>query len=446
MYTLLTIGLLDRAFGNPLAAFARYTLAAAAFTYSVYAFPPMPWHTVDGLLLGALAIAALRWRRPILGPVVGAAFAVGAASCKQSYFFFPALALIYLIGVGRRRAAVWYVSTAGVLVVLGAAAMAVIGVLPTALEQMTGQTRLSSLLYAGAVRYGKSMTTPVAAGLIAVGLVQWALRRTRGRGLPSGFGGYLALVAVFGPVLVVLLREPRFHSPPFNYPATLFVVAALTVLVFLKENREGAALLALSLSLAWCASVSWGYPTPVLFGAPAVFGALLAARRWMRVSAGAWVGCFLVGALAVQVVAYRHPYGEAPRSELDRPLAQAFERFRGVRSSAETVALYEELASMLPTDGSPFTVLPARPLAHFLADQPPPIQVDWARNAETDGRTDELIERLETTRPLVLVERAAPGRCEGEPHCSDLTSYVVTRWCRVRREANFDAYRSCASR
>lgn len=60
-------------------------LATLGFVWSVHAFPPMPWHTVDGVLFGAGALYAVVAGHPLLAGVLAAA----SALTKQSYTLMP---------------------------------------------------------------------------------------------------------------------------------------------------------------------------------------------------------------------------------------------------------------------------------------------------------------------------------------------------------------------
>lgn len=60
-------------------------LATLGFVWSVHAFPPMPWHTVEGVLFGAGALYAVAAGHPLLAGMLAAA----SALTKQSYALMP---------------------------------------------------------------------------------------------------------------------------------------------------------------------------------------------------------------------------------------------------------------------------------------------------------------------------------------------------------------------
>lgn len=73
-------------------------LATLGFVWSVHSFPPMPWHTVDGVLFGAGALLAVVVGHPLLAGVLAAA----SALTKQSYVLMPLGVAVAALVAGRR--------------------------------------------------------------------------------------------------------------------------------------------------------------------------------------------------------------------------------------------------------------------------------------------------------------------------------------------------------
>uniref|UniRef100_B8DQ01 GtrA-like protein domain-containing protein n=1 Tax=Nitratidesulfovibrio vulgaris (strain DSM 19637 / Miyazaki F) TaxID=883 RepID=B8DQ01_NITV9 len=72
-------------------------LATLGFVWSVHAFPPMPWHTVEGVLFGAGALYAVVAGHPLLAGVLAAA----SALTKQSYALVPLGVAVAALVAGR---------------------------------------------------------------------------------------------------------------------------------------------------------------------------------------------------------------------------------------------------------------------------------------------------------------------------------------------------------
>ncbi|BFR50154.1 GtrA family protein [Nitratidesulfovibrio sp. HK-II] len=72
-------------------------LATLGFVWSVHSFPPMPWHTVEGVLFGAGALYAVAAGHPLLAGVLAAA----SALTKQSYALMPLGVAVAALVAGR---------------------------------------------------------------------------------------------------------------------------------------------------------------------------------------------------------------------------------------------------------------------------------------------------------------------------------------------------------
>jgi putative flippase GtrA len=72
-------------------------LATLGFVWSVHSFPPMPWHTVEGVLFGAGALYAVVAGHPLLAGVLAAA----SALTKQSYALMPLGVAVAALVAGR---------------------------------------------------------------------------------------------------------------------------------------------------------------------------------------------------------------------------------------------------------------------------------------------------------------------------------------------------------
>lgn len=85
----------------------RWILAVFGFVVSVHCYPPMAWHTVDGILFAVLAVWCFvgntssgslpggAWK-----PVLAGVFVFAALLCKQSFYPMAAV-FVFLLFAGR---------------------------------------------------------------------------------------------------------------------------------------------------------------------------------------------------------------------------------------------------------------------------------------------------------------------------------------------------------
>jgi len=440
-YSWIAAAVLDHGFELPAMGVPRWALALAGFALSLQGFPPMPWHTVDGLLFSALGIWALTCMPGAVGVGAGMVGLALAASCKQSFVFLLPLALAH-VALVRGARAFWV--GAAVIAATGATAAGVavrLGMLVPALEQIGGSASPVSLLYAGVVAYVKGPAS-LAAGLVVCGLVAAAAWRAVARArIPGPVLAYGALAAVIGLQIASVLRARSFQQPVLNFPGLLLVASAASLLLW-PAGRSRAARLdaALLLAAAWCASLSWGYPTPLLFATPLVFGVVWGAWRALGAAPRALTWTVAALALAAQAAAYAYPYREEPRARLDRDLGAVYARLAGVHSGPRQFDKLTELRDLQDTYGEGLVVLPGMPLLSYLDGELPRLPVDWARNAEVGPAQQRVIAALERERPAVLIERDPHPPCHQGAACCATCGWVERHWRRVRTTRFFDVY------
>lgn len=441
-YSFISAKVLDRLYGLRDLGLHPYALSLLFLAGSVGNFPPMPWHTVDGILFASIAIYGLSCGAGPASLVLGALFIVLSALCKQSFFFMAPFALAYVLLVRGRRELFLF---AGSLAALGAAclaSLASLGVLAEFSDQLSGQTRPSSLLHSGFISYFKHYFLSVGPGLLAYVVIERAWHWRTGRRLSAAWLPYVIFASMLGGSAVVALVRQRFQSPMHNWPAFLFLVTLVGLLYGRGPRGKPAWTLALMLGLAWCASLSWGYQSPALYSAPLLFGALVYAQIYLGTRPAPLAFFVLVLALVAQLVGYQFPYREPARAELRHHMGDVFERLNGIYSTEETLQKYRELARLHDEYGPSFAVLPDLPLAHYLTETVPALPVDWAVNSESDDRSAQLIRVLERTKPVVFLIRDSPSLCSVGPLCSPAALHVSQNWTIVERGEYLDVYRA----
>ena len=439
IYSRVAAAILGRGFDLDRLGLSRALLTMLFFVVSAANFPPMPWPTTDGVLLCVLGSYALI-RRGRSWTLSGALLLFAGVLCKQSFVFMLPASLLYLLLVERRRA--FWTALLG-YAALGLGFIAVLsgsGLFQEFLAQISVQSSLRSLVSSGVLNYFRFHAwASVPASLAAALLVGLSLRLAPG--LRSA-APYALLLGIFGIQGYWFVTLQRFQTPSFNYAGFLFLLCLPLLALDLRARRRQTALLLLLLSLAWCASLSWGYQSPILFSAPILFCLLLNAHRHLGSSARGLVAATLVAAMLVQYLGYQFPFAEPARARLDQPLSRAFPRFLGIYSSSERVAKYEELRQLHETHGDNYVVYPGVTLSHFLTDSASPARLDWAFFARTDYGIEVIIRELEARDTNVFIELDSPYLCAPGRSCSALVEHVTTRWNPVQRGEHFTVYSS----
>ena len=376
--------------------------ALLAFFLSVHNYPPMAWHTVDGLFFGSLGFWFLTRGKSSVWTSLGLLAMILAALTKQAFYPMPllGLALIALLHGSKFLLRPLLLNlllllSAGILIWLLAPDF-----LSNMWHQISGSSSLSDLVEAGLEPYLKPLLIIVLPLLLcwqAMSLYKWRL-------LPAG---------VFWAVFIGLLGLHVWRSwdtgeyvgPSFGLAQAFWLLGIGLVFKSFWVNNRAYGLLGAMLLMAWCAGISWGYATPMLYFGPILFAFLLGLKEELDFQ----VPRYFFGILGIYVVwvfamLYQFPYRDETRLEQTYDLGTIFPKLEGIYAGPEMLDKSEELTRLHQEYPGSFTVLPAFPLAHYLLDEQNPLSVDWAHNVECqyEEKKDELWDELQQTEFVFL--------------------------------------------
>lgn len=412
-------------------------LAALGFVWSVHSFPPMPWHTVDGIFFGFAALLAGISGWPFL-----AGFCAGVCMLtKQSYLFVPAaVASMVFCCRGRRREVLFCLAGTAVVLSMHYAVLRYFGAWEAFRAQTTGQLDYHEALKAGMYIYiAQNWLLP---GLAFAPYALWRLpalfsRFFPARPVPSFFQRLqetpipvffqpipLYFVMLAGLYIKEVLEEKAWIGFGDSWPTFLMVVGGLCVLfpsVFLRESLKSAmpdlrlspslrasVALGAALTLSWSAGISGGYKIPAFGALSLIFCAILAHRRLGgRARIAAWT--MLVCGLVMFRVGYEYPYvfpmRPMPRGSLVHDAGQVYPKASGVYVDEEMLAKLRELRSLRERYGANYKTLPAFPLAYLLNDDVPVYSAEWIMDWSINGRVEENYQLLVERDIVVFMER-----------------------------------------
>ena len=415
-----------------------FALGLAGFLISQSAFTPMPWHTVDGLFFCSLAACLLIRRRGWVAAALAGLLMVLGMGAKQSFYPAAPLAIAWLLAERRPRDAAVFAASAAAAVGAFVAWLASTGALASFVRQTFARTGSGYVLEAGFGVYldqGLPILATGAVALVAVAITARAVRAPAPAALATAAVG---AVVVAEPLLRLRDEDGWVNASTFGYPHALFAAALLVAAlraVRLDTRREGLAGLFL-LGLAWCASLSIGFPTPLLFAAPLVVIPLIGARS----EAPPWTA--LGVAAAVAALAALHPYEDRdPRPARPCPLGRIEPGLRLIVSGPETcakLAEYERLRRAFP---GPFVTLPGFGTSYMLADTLDPLSSDWPTLAEDAGASAKLAAEADARVRYAFIEQSEAEAATGDQRMP-LVEHIRARWRPVARGEVYAVYRN----
>lgn len=416
-----------------------------AFIFTAHNFPPMPWHTVDALMFSSVG-AYLVARGPSLWKVaLGIVMLMLAAMCKQPFLVVPFVGIVAAYSLwGRKQGLIALLIVVVPLLVFSIAAL----ISPskefifTFWDQNAGVTSLRDLIHTGFLRYLKAFAAVF--GFLIIGGFFWNRFHDKVQAVIGGVIGWLFIVGMVWTHAILTLSWQQSVPPLFVYTHMMWCITFVMAAAGILGKVRGAWPLMILLAASWASSISWGYPSPALAGVTLLFGFIWFIREYFEFEPPKYYYfTMLLLMFSAMFIMNRYPYRDEPRKSDHYHLGDIYPQLNFVYGGEPIYRKMAEMHQLVGEYKQPFTVLPSMPLAHYLEKQIPPIQVDWAHNAEMnwDKSQNELINKLEFTAPIVFIEKDKAKELDDPgKYGSGLARYVREHWQQVRETAYFWIY------
>ncbi len=424
----------------------RWWLAILGFVVSAHSYPPMAWHSVDGILFAVLA-AYFVHRKSNWALCLGGAFLLLALLCKQSFYPLLPLFILFLgLEKGRPWARLsWFSAGFLLCTALFFNYLYQNGSLGAFWQMTRGAASGGQAFQHGILDYFRiSPELAIPSLLVLATLVIWNRNAKHPRrSLAIWLCWLLALIGSFA----VMAWIRQVHTAPFAQTRMLFWVA-LGLFLFRSVpffNAKAAFYpqrsAFLLLGISWCAAVSWGYSLPILFATPWIW----AAMEWTQIlealaNLTSRLKPYRVALLLALLISFRvgheFVYRDGRRSDMQTELGSIFPQLSGVYSDETSAMLYRDLKQLAERYGPNFTVLPAFPQANFLTKTPPPLPLDWVVNRETNRDNNLIYSALENKKPIIFIQKSFQSSLETDPEL-EVTRQVFQQFTLVEETPHF---------
>ncbi len=395
----------------------QWMLATFGFVVSVHCYPPMAWHTVDGILFAVLA-AYLFFKSGDgffgkMMTVLAGVSLFAALLCKQS--FYP---LILIFGIGifafQWKKGLVFFSGFFLATALFFKYLYQNNLVDGFVKMTSGSTAGGQAFQHGIMDYCSITPELALPSLGLVAAVWWMHRSPRwSKWSLIVWGAWLlALVASFAAI--TWLRQE--HTAPFAQSRALFLVAValMSSRLWHTNGRQAIAekpivvIAPMLLGITWCAAISWGYSLPMLFATPWIWAAMEVSDR-LTTQPGRHHNFYRIAILLALLLAFRlgyeFVYRDGTRRTMTENMGAIFPKLSGIYSDPESAARYQDLKRLAEKYGPNFMVLPAFPQANYLTGTTPPLPLDWVVNRETNGDNTLVISCLEQSNPIIFFEK-----------------------------------------
>lgn len=432
---------------------ANYTslIAALIFIFSAHTFPPMGWHTVDGITFSVISIfmlvkAMLSDERYYFLSVF---FAIIAAGTKQSFYVIPILVVGLIFFKERRVSCYLYIIfsfvASGLLLFYSLNNV-------VSFEFMFGLIASSGTFYdflnAGIYDYIKDFfklhSIIFVWPLGAILLIKLLVLRS---GVISDKWLALSFLLIIAGVLNIYWNAHGLVQAK-SIIDTVFVFTLLCSGLMLLRTRSDAWLFIVAMHvIAWASSVSWSYLSTGLYAAPSIIALAVIFRLYFSRSKMTKPFYFALIPLAIVTFLFGNRYlysleGVVMRSDASMNMANISPALNAIMAQPQQVALYSELLILIRDfDDSPYVVMPNIPLAHVLSGSKNPIGIDWTLNAEVGNGIEIVQMRLNSkVRYAVVYNNAFPPPKFDGKFGSAITASVIDNWHLIKSSQNFMIY------
>jgi len=420
----------------------RWQLAVLGFVVSAHCYPPMAWHTVDGILFAVLAAFFMvpTQEQTLENPkksggsnfftLVLAGFCLFCALlCKQSFYpLLPIFVLfMFLEKEGRWKRIGWFFGGFALCFVLFFNYLYQYNLLGNFLQMTSGASSGSQALQHGVFDYFRITPELALPSILLLLPVAWWFWKGKNPAfaLTAWSLWLFALVASFAAI--TWLRQN--HTAPIAQSRAMFWVALGYCFWLASSDFKRNRLIISSfivhrfsfllLGISWCASVSWGYNLPMLFATPWVWAGmevtriLEAANKPIRFSKP-YRFVMLIGLLLTFRIAHEFVYRDGRRSEMNESMGAIFPQLSGIYSDRETADLYRDLKRLAAQYGPNIKTLPAFPQANYLTKTLPPFPLDWVVNRETNGDNTLIVKNLQEKKPIIFIQKSFREKMESD--------------------------------
>jgi hypothetical protein len=403
-YTLLFASL---AYRRPLRewSFVQVAAASAAVFVNLHSFPLMAWHTIDGALLVALGVVALRrgLAEDRSGRAVAGLLLLGTAlMVKQS--FAPALLLgVVMVWEHRRRTGSSPVSLRRAIALVAAPILMYVafialagGLGPMVVQMAHARPVFGGSLVRGIWRRGGQGSLLVGAAS-ALCIIDARAGRTATTRACAAIGARVGLSALVAAVVLVTRTDPADAWGR----ALLFLLVVVVLWEWLAHgfvDRFGITLIA----VGWMVSLSWGYASPRLVAGSIAL--LVVDRLWRdppslpaavraRVARTSAVLAVLLSVAVTATAIRERALLNAQGAAADASIGATVPALRGVRTDLTTSALIRDVAACRARFPAHWTaVLPGPAIVAPVMHLDDPFSVDWVYPLEIRGSEQRLVD------------------------------------------------------
>lgn len=385
----------------------KWAIMSVCFIISLLNFSPYPWPTTDGIFFASIAFFILSKRTPtIWNLILVAFFAILSSLTKQSFYPVPILFLAWiLLNYNYKKAIIFGLLLLGFLSIF-LFWISQITTIENFLQQTTGQTKLGMLFYSGFLNYfwiyENKWLYILLIILFSIGLFYFKSKNEK--------SNYNLLLKSFS-IVILLLSIILCLKDEFLIGSRIAVLSCcFAVLSNLKLKIETLKLystIVLMLGIAWCSSISLGYPFPILFSTGIILSILILFKNELDYLRKIYVLYPIAYILMILAISANYkPYREKTFPNLTVSLNEISPKLIGIKTTKYNHDKLVDIKKLVSKYGPHYIVAPNIPMTHYIFNDKSVLPADWIINSEVNKNPKKFIEIAKNSKNTIFLEKS----------------------------------------
>ncbi|MCT7466711.1 hypothetical protein N5T78_08980 [Aliarcobacter cryaerophilus] len=401
------------------------------------------WHTTDGIFLSILGLWILTNYKNNFGLVflAGIIFVLSALT-KQNFIIVPLLCLIFsMLSYGKKTTLFLFI---GIITAISLFYFWLFDNLLLDLYafQTTGVTSIKDLIFSGLINY--FINDRLLFGFVSlIFVVSIIIKKYYNKLYNIKFMSFI-IILIFVLLNFSYLILTKSGTILIRFDLTLPILITLSFIYLLLERKEKIQnhyILIILFSIAWTASISWGYQTPILFFIPIFFAIIFVMSKYYNFLNNHKYNLVFTSLIIIYSIPYNlFPYRDNPIWKLDSDAGQISIKSAYIITNNDIILKHKEL-SLLLQNYKDSTVLPSVPHAYYLNNLNNNFKIDWAMDVEAAYDKKGLIKDINQCCEYIIVEKKLFGQpigtSESGKFYSFITDYVINNMILVDDNNDF---------
>ena len=430
----------------------KWILSTICFIISIHNFTPSPWPTTDGLLFASVAffIVSKSKKYSLSTLFLVSVFCLLSALTKQSFYLIPFGFLVWIYSKAGVKKSCFYTLFLLLNFSVFLIWISTFTSLSNYFEQTSNQTRFIDIYNYTILNYIHCFHNKWLL-LIAV-LLPLALTKLFDEFFTiKSYLKYVTIVffitAILFHVIGYFFNNADLYSYSknlLNSSLVLFNTCLLAVLYYYckKPNLEFLIPITVSLLIAWSASISAGYPYPILYSTGMIsclsvhFYSEIPQFKRSKLIYISIVFCVL----AVSFYSNKKPYNDSTLLNLKYNLSTVSPKLKYIKTDYETYSKLTEIKKLIKKYGTRFIVAPHTPMANYIFNTKSQLPADWIINNEVMGRDQKFIKQASDKNIFIFIEKEYvkhPKYSKEHLLYSQATYYIYENFNRIDETKNF---------